>query len=82
MTDCQLRQEYYQRRRKIKVNTDTSGEQLRCSLYLTVSTIPTYTELDIWVASKDKRLRMMDNFIQDILRDGITHVQTPLVIEI
>jgi hypothetical protein len=25
---------------------------------------------------------VLDNFIQDILRDGITHVQTPLVVEI
>jgi hypothetical protein len=25
---------------------------------------------------------VLDNFIQDILRDGITHVQAPLVIEI
>jgi hypothetical protein len=49
---------------------------------LTVSTIPTYTELDIWVASKDKRLRMLDNFVQDTLRDGIAHVQTTPVIEI
>jgi hypothetical protein len=37
---------------------------------------------DIWVATKDKRHRVLDNFIQDILREGITHVQTPLVIEI